>query len=195
MHVEDVVSYPEVMVRLGLPGDQVPVDRMETLIRSATRQLESASGSYFVRRAYTEPHDLWRHGWRGQQDLQLDRRPISAVLSIVDLEGYTVSGDQYYVLGDQGILRHKSTWPAPQGTWLVTVSGGWFAETASVDEDVKRAACMLIQRQVDRPSGQGVSSERVGSVSVTYATPTEADGGGVPSEVMDLLVRYRTVQV
>jgi hypothetical protein len=192
MAVTDLVTYQEVLTHLSMEPTEAPPERVQPLIAAVTRRLEGVTSSYFVQRQYAEQHAIDRAGYK---TLFLYRRPIISIVSIHDDEGNTVNPNEYYVYAQQGRLQHKIHWPFSHGAWAVTILGGRFANTASVGEDVKQAACILIKDGLDGSGSDTALSESVGPVSVTYADLSATASKSLPNDVLQLMAPYRNLRV
>jgi uncharacterized phiE125 gp8 family phage protein len=170
----------------------------EALISAATAHLERATGTHFVARQWTEQHSGGPGYARGgSRSLSLDRGPLTAVVSIVDGRGNTVDGADYTVYGPEAQLVHRTQWPAPSDTWAMTVSGGYYADTAAVDGDLKRAAALLVQGSLGGGGAGGaggaeVQSVKVGDLQIAYQSQTASPStnGELPPTVASLVSRF-----
>jgi hypothetical protein len=170
---------------------------VEALIDAATAQLERATGTVFVARQWTEPQTGGPGYARGgNRTISLDRGPITAVVTIVDGAGATVAATDYTVYGPEAQLVHQTRWPAPADAWAITVSGGWYADTAGVAGDVKLAAALLLQAMLGQQGagnagGEDVESLKVGDLQISYASrQTQTSRVELPPRVADLVQRF-----
>ena len=164
-----LVTVEEAQTYLGITASGEALTRLEMLIDGVSAALDDEYQTYFVKRAWTEVHAGGIGHRRGfGRRVHLHRAPIEAVVSVVDGEGTEVDADDYLVLGDLGILEHHTRWPLPVYRWSVTVSGGWFEDTAGVAADVKLEALSRVAARYQDPEGREAESVKVGDLQISY---------------------------
>ncbi len=203
MATEDLITLAEAKGWLGISVSTYDT-KLTALVTAVSQRLVTWCGTNLVQATVTDEKQTagsfgagggHRHATRGgRKRIFLQKMPIVSVTSIVDTQTVPESIDavDYVVWNDEGILDHVSGWPVPfdantkHAFWLVTYVAGYFADTASVPENVKLAARMLLARYYEDVT-PGIRSKSIATFSVTYAKQT----GELPEEVVSLMSEYR----
>lgn len=190
-----LITLEEAKVGLGIVDTNTDYDeRIQSLIDSASGQIENYCQTYFIRRTVSlEPVD----GGRSQIFLRFS--PVVSVTSIADDASHTVPSTDYYLDKETGILRHWGKFPIPVNTsgmrtkWYVTYIAGWFADVENVDAALKEACIKFVVMKFENPSGNA-NSVSVGSLSISYGSQTSSSTGTlatIPDYIAGDLAFYR----
>ncbi|AIQ63310.1 hypothetical protein PSTEL_09650 [Paenibacillus stellifer] len=165
--------------RTMLRADPSEDEFLGILIPAASAAIETFCNRSFGRAEFTEWVDVQQGG------ALLRNYPIEAVTSIdgdTAVEGYTIAKDR-------GMIS-KPGWFCERPVQVVYTAGYILPSDATGDEaatlpaDIEYA-CVLMVQQIQREPG--ITSERVGDISVTYG---QADGT-IPAAVRALVGPYR----
>lgn len=208
-----VVSTDEARAALGI-GEGLQEDALRLAVNRATYRLEAYTRVALVQKSYVERYTgtagdgrssiLSPEGFLAASSkfIYLRHYPVASVTSIVDEQTTpeSITGADYYLRKEQGILEHYSVWPTPYkqsgtdilpGEWIITYVAGWFASVSAVTWDVKDACLQLVAEALYRSSGS-VNSISSGSLSVSFGgEPGEA----LPASVRSGMSRYRIGRV
>ena len=189
MATNDILTLAEAKAHLNITGSGSDT-KVAALVTAASMLLDAAAKTFFVKRSVVELH------WPRGKFLFPRARPVNSITSILDPAGNSVPAADYYLDTDRSFIAHVGYWPTAVNAtnlpvpWSVTLSAGWFANTAAVAEDVKQACRLRLSAIWDRPNPD-VSSVGVGGLSVSYGS---APGGGMAAELTDtdrlLLAQY-----
>jgi hypothetical protein len=188
----DVVSLDECKDVLGIAATDTAEDqRLMRLITMQTAVLEKYLNNFVIVR--TSLTELF---WGGKSERWfLKRYPITAITSIVDGATNALTEEyDYATIAEQGIIEPRRGYfpravesDGRRGRWTVTYSGGRFADIGAVGQDFKLATIMMVAGRMANLEG-GVSSRKVGDLSISYRAPT--DGALVAPEVEALMAGY-----
>lgn len=144
----DVVTRLEARAALSLGSNDVELEKaLESLTTTVSRLFDDVFGCQVVR-TVTETHDCPQRG----KPLVLHERPVNSVTSVT-VDGTALDAADYLVraAGDQSQLHRLSggrytTWRAYNAEGITVVyEAGRFADTDSVDRQVKDAALMQLR--------------------------------------------------
>lgn len=119
--------------------------------------------------------------------------------SITDPAGNTVPAADYVIYKAEGMLIHAGAWPVAQDSsgniarWSVIYVAGRYANTASVEANLKLACKLLVATRFSQREGD-VASKQVGDLRISYREGP-GDNGGLPVEVASLLAPYVSLGV
>lgn len=167
--------------RTMLRVDPADDDLLALLIPAASTAIETYCNRKFGRAEYTEWVDVRRAGF-----ILMRNYPIESVATIdgeTDLAAYDIDKEK-------GVIS-KSGWSGSKPI-AVTYTAGYVLPGETVIEgstalpaDIEYGCVLLIQKMQRDP---GVTSERVGDISVSYAQ----DSGNLPVAVQALVGPYRS---
>ncbi len=165
-------------------------DQLEMLADAITSAIEDWCSNIFVQRQVIDTHTGAAHRWNkgGQKRIMLRHYPIISVASIVDEGTGVVDSEYYYIDADRGVLEHDWYWPVPEIVWTITYIAGRYADTASVDMNLKTAAFLWIGDLYNRPD-PAVRRIGAGDAAITYRDSTKNLLGALapPNDVTLLL--------
>jgi hypothetical protein len=122
--------------------------------------------------------------------LLLPNYPIQSVSTIL-FRGDTEEMENYEIEAERGMLYRSCGWPCAERSITVTYTAGYIlpsddpeAPVSTLPESLEMA-CILFAQTLQRMPG--VSAERVGDISVSYANEDE----GLPFAVKSLINPYR----
>lgn len=157
---------------MGIPSDASYDEELLPLLQAASSAIEARCRRTFGYGSHTELLDGVRGGY-----LPLRHYPIYAA-SVTELDGAELKDVE--ILKEPGLLFRRNGWPPGQRNVTVTYTAGYRlpgAEASSVPDEALplpeslELACILLAKHLGREPG--VTQERVGEISVTYAV----DGG------------------
>lgn len=170
--------------RTLLQADPEDDPLLALLIPAASAAIETYCNRTFGYGKYTE-----RAGGEGRHFISLRNYPIVTVESIdgkTDLSDYTIEADRGMIWSQHGNLKNPVA---------VTYKAGYVLPgqdpidgVLSLPADIEYA-CILMIDQIQRVPG--VTSERVGDLSVNYGQ----DDGKMPAAVRALVGPYRNVNI
>ncbi|MDQ0169176.1 phage head-tail connector protein [Paenibacillus tundrae] len=167
---------------MSIPLDDTSQDLyLLSALAAASEWIERECNRSFEYKTYQQTLD-----GSGTQFLRLRNFPIHAVseLSIHDKDQPT---DSFKIESEHGMLFKRSGWPC--GARLIDVEylAGYILPSDEIDAPAStlpqkyELACVLLAQTLMRE--QGVTSERVGNISVTY----KDEGRGLPGAVKALI--------
>ena len=167
-------------LRAYLRSDEADLVLLDQMIDAATLAIEDACRDVFVQHSLTEHHSggAQRSQRGGAKRIYLNASHIQSVTSILDDQPtpYAIQPTDYTILDGIGALQHLYHWPPPLWQWHITYSGGWFADTDSVDEALRlacnREAAYLL-REPRGPIASESTSRR--TASFTFDTKSQRD--------------------
>lgn len=195
--VNALISLAEAKTHLGI-SDTVQDTLLEALIDGASAAIEAFCQTVFVQRTITDI--IGGPGLRrSEKRLYLNSYPIVSVTSITDPAANTVPATDYVIYKAEGMLVNAGAWPVAQDTngniarWTIVYVAGRAANTAAVEANVKLACKLLVATRLSLREG-GITSKRVGDLSISYRDPQVSDSG-LPAEVTSLLASYVSLGV
>ncbi|WP_218154757.1 phage gp6-like head-tail connector protein [Paenibacillus sp. UNC496MF] len=149
----------------GMPGFAMyDADYLTLLIAAASAQIEA----YLNRKLALQEVTERKNGSEASPYLHLSRYPI---VGEVTAEVCGEPLDDVDVLNPElGRLYRKGGWPSGIGNVRVTYTGGYILpgnDDSNLPDNIELACILEVQQLMRTP---GVTSERVGEISVTYAT-------------------------
>lgn len=193
--LNELKNYPGLS---SVAGTEEPI--LESLIAAATKQFERYWETYGVQRGISEEIITYRQIRRDTPDaslMELKKRPIQSVVSIEDPDGNTIDSGNYWTDEMRG-LKTTGGWTIPQDSngfqtyWMVTYSGGWVANAASVPDNIK-TACKMWVASLYRNYDRNVLSKKVGDLSITYRDTTKK--GDLPDYIKSMISEWRIIEV
>lgn len=169
----------------GIPDDDQSRDlELTLLISAASGAIENyCRRSFGLKQYQEEKYD----GIKGN-NLSLQQYPIREISSVAICNSLITD---YEVIMERGMLFRANGWIAGQRNIAVTYTAGYVLPDDATEENPStlpeplELACLLYAQMLQRQPG--VTAERVGDLSVTYAN----DGIGLPSPVKSLISPYR----
>lgn len=167
---------------LSIPLEDVSSDfTLLTALGAASEWIERECNRSFEYKSYRQTLD-----GPGTKFLRLRNFPIHSV-SLLDVDGVDRLDDQFTIESENGMLFKRSGWPCGERIIEVEYLAGYILP--SDDEDAPAPtlpqkyewACVLLAQTLMRE--QGVTSERVGDISVTY----KDEGRSLPGAVKALI--------
>ncbi|MDR9857867.1 hypothetical protein RJP21_30190 [Paenibacillus sp. VCA1] len=167
---------------MGIPEDDHSQDADILLaLKAASIAIEREADRSFEKRTYQQTLD-----GPGTQFLRLRNYPVHSV-SKLRVEGKEQSADSFVIESENGMLFKRSEWPCGPRIIEVEYLAGYVlpndeegAEPATLPENITLACIMYAQMLMRTP---GISSERVGDISVSY----KDDGVEMPAVIKALI--------
>lgn len=153
-------------------------DQLVFLIRAASADILRYLDRPLERQSLTET----LNGSSSSKFLNLSLYPVQSVTSV---QAWTEIIQDSVLVKESGRLYRAKGWPAGVLNIVVSYDGGYVLpgeEGADLPEDIELACILRVQELMRQP---GVTSERVGDISVTY------EGGEMSSAVRSLLDGHR----
>jgi uncharacterized phiE125 gp8 family phage protein len=163
------------------------------IIDEISESVETHLGREVMKKARTEYYNP-----RGAKDLYLKHRPVDTDEAITIVEETNVprvydatalTTSQYLLDDEAGVIqRYGGSFPSGVKSLKVTYTAGWAtAAGTAVPTDIMKAAKIWCAQQYYRAKhgADGISSENMGPVSVTFARV------GMPADCEELLAKYR----
>lgn len=201
-----------VLDELGLTPDAGKQDaRLERYITAVSSRVES----YCNRSFFKETAKAEQVGGFGSFYLTVSKRPLLAITSIT-FDGSTINSDDYEIDGDgsaglirgdggfvwtAGQIQNITTTPIPgseKKLFTVTYDGGYQTPTQgapiTLPGDLEDAVVeMVTARWLGKARDRTVKSEKILKWGATYADNTDADSGGIPASIVQVLKQYREI--
>ncbi|MCJ8015232.1 phage gp6-like head-tail connector protein [Paenibacillus sp. KQZ6P-2] len=167
---------------MGIPDDDKSQDPLIiAALKAASASIEREVNRSFEYKQYQQTLD-----GSGTQFLRLRNFPIQSV-SMLKLNGHEQAQESYVIETENGMLFRRTGWPSGTRSIEVEYMAGYIlpsdemdAESATLPENISLACILYAQMLMRTP---GVTSERVGDISVNY----KDDGDGLPAAVKALI--------
>lgn len=176
-------------------GLTLATETANVLINIASQIVESVTNRKWISQTYTlEKHDIDSE----THYIFLNNLPITSVTSVQAWDSfanellYTYEANtEYIVYLDEGYIYMASQALKGHQTMRVTYIAGY--ALANVPYDIKDACAKIASMIYHTKNKGGVSSETIGSYSVTYDKIVDSNGVPLPapSEAMAALLRHR----
>lgn len=167
---------------LSIPLDDTSQDfTLLTALGAASEWIERECNRSFEYKTYRQTLD-----GPGTKFLRLRNFPVHSV-SLLNLNGKDRLSDPFTVESENGMLFKRSGWPCGERIIEVEYLAGYILPSDAEDEPAPTLpqkyewACVLLAQTLMRE--QGVTSERVGDISVTY----KDEGRSLPGAVKALI--------
>ncbi|MGG1651388.1 hypothetical protein [Paenibacillus sp. NRS-1780] len=167
---------------LSIPEDDITGDfTLLTALGAASEWIEHECNRSFEYKAYRQTLD-----GPGTKFLRLRNFPIHSV-SRLDLEGKDLLSEPFTIESENGMLFKRTGWPCGERMIEVDYLAGYILPSDEEDAPAPTLpqkyewACVLLAQTLMRE--QGVTSERVGDISVTY----KDEGQSLPGAVKALI--------
>lgn len=160
---------------------------IEPMLAAASSAIEDYCRRSFGYQAYTNGKF---NGVRGSF-LLLPNYPVHTV-ELLQIGGGPEPTDSFEIDTDNGTLYRKCGWPRGERSITVTYTAGYVLPGEDPIEGIPplpeslELACILLAQTLAREPG--ITAERVGDISVSYAAN---DGAGLPSAVKALINPHR----
>ncbi|OXL83175.1 hypothetical protein BCV73_08860 [Paenibacillus sp. SSG-1] len=164
----------------SLIGLDIPDEDLKTLLMVSSQFIEEYCRRKFKKQTYSVKVDGLKGGF-----IRLPNYPVHTISA--DVDGDILDGIEAL---DDGILYRSDGWPVGIRTISITYMAGYVlpeeateANPSTLPETIEYA-CILLAKHLQRE--HGVTSERVGDISVSYA----ADQMDMPMAVKSLLAPH-----
>ncbi|MEK4196667.1 hypothetical protein NYE59_26620 [Paenibacillus sp. FSL L8-0323] len=165
-----------------MEGDTEQDFSLQIALEAASNAIERECNREFELKTYTQRLD-----GSGTQFLRLRNFPIQTVSEVREA-GKVIADDSYEIEGENGMLFKRYCWPYGTRNIKVEYTAGYVlpsdvagAAESTLPRNYELACILFAQTLMQTP---GVTSERVGDISVTYAS---AASGVLPSAVAALI--------
>lgn len=184
----DLATAADLEARLGRDLDATETIRAEALLASASARVRAYTGQTFEESTTTDRVRV-RNG-----RVRLPQRPVTAVASVVDVEGtaveFTWHAGDFVNVAALGPLRRFDVEPYRNGVaWLdVTYTHGY----ATIPADVVEVVCSIVLRALGSdPSASAITQESVEGYSYSMGAAGAAGAVGMLNDEKAALDVYR----
>lgn len=188
MAATDMITVDDLLDHLNRADAGTDAAEMAVHVSAASQTVEFFTGPVITREFVD--HDL-----RGRCSLVLDRRPVVALVSVVDaVSGASHAISEFRVSPGAGVLHPAGGGRLPSGgPFTVTYTAGRAATVVDVPEALN-LACRIVAAHLWETQRAPTMGPQLGGFSDDAATVSRA-GFAVPWKARDLMAPYRTVAV
>lgn len=180
---------------LGLEEDDTLDDyRLTQILNGVREQVDKFCGTPLIAVAHTQKFEGGDRAW------YLDRRPVTAITSILDPASHAILSTDYLLYEELGIIEFFGT--APRATratgqrdrWTVLYTAGHFATEGTVSPDAANAILDLVSDYFHK-TGPDVQSQRMGVENTISFIPNPNSRFILTPRVQVALTPYRRITV